>query len=436
MHLYRIIRVFPHIACSNEDCYILLESDLSNTQQQILNISNSLEETSLHLTATLQLLDDTTATVNDTYQYALHLNATEEQLLNTYNSIRDGLAASQQQIYSLSDMLTSISANATSIAMASGEAAATVNQTIEHVVKAAETLDELEATLLPMLENVVTSIAEQNDNGTELYAELMMQLSLVTSQASQLFNTSWRSSNIINATIESLMNSSAVQNNVATGISTQTAVSQSITDDIDSLSNDLTIIQQRIRFYDVYFSEETSSYPIVSMDQLNQELQQAIQLTADVMLLLQNISTLTDLTNDLYTTFLSYKESYLLLPGHIQTLEQDAHRLYNDSILLNQSASTASEEADQLVAEAQYLQMVLQNFSGFVDTATEVLLSVEAIRMSAMDTINTANNISDMIMETCQTANDTLLVLMESSDLTENIEMVSDRYLIMQCRNL
>ena len=436
MHLYRITRVFPHAACSNEDCYILLERDLSNTQQQILSINNSLEETSLHLTATLQLLDDTTASVNDTYQYALHLNASEEQLLNTYTSIRDGLAASQQQIYSLSDMLTSISANATSIAMVSGEAAATVDQTIQHIMKAAETLDEVEATLLPMLENVATSIAEQNDNGTELYAELTMQLSLVTSQASQLFDTSWSSLSTINATIESLMYSSAVQDDVTNEITRQTADSESISEDIISLSRELTIIQQRIGFYAVYFSEETSSYPIVSMDQLNQELQQAIQLTADVMLLLQNISVLTDLTNDLYTTFSSYEEHYQLLSGLIQTLEQDAHRLYNNSLLLNQNALNASQEAEQLIAEAQYLQMVLQNFSGFVEMVTEVLQSVEAIQMSAMDTINTANNISDMIMETCQTANDTLLVLMESSDLVENIEMVSDRYLIAQCCSL
>ena len=312
MHFYRIIRVFPHATCGNEGCYILLERDLSNTQQQILSINNSLEETSLHLTATLQLLDDTTASVNDTYQYALHLNASEEQLLNTYTSIRDGLAASQQQIYSLSDMLTSISANATSIALVSGEAAATVNQTIQHIVKAAETLDEVEAILLPMLENVVTSIAEQNDNGTELYAELMTQLSLVTSQASQLFNTSWRSLKIIDATVESLMYSSAIQDNVTTGITTQTADSQNVSEGINALSRRLTILQQTIGFYDVYFSEETSSYPTVSMDQLNQELQQAIQLTADVMLLLQNISVLTDLTNDLYVTFLSYEECYQL----------------------------------------------------------------------------------------------------------------------------
>ena len=96
----------------------------------------------------------------------------------------------------------------------------------------------------------------------------------------------------------------------------------------------------------------------------------------------------------------------------------------------------ASQEAELLIAEAQYPQTVLQNFSGFVDMATEVLQSVEAIQMSATDTINTANNISDMIMATCQTANDTLLVLMESYDLVENIEMVSDRYLIVQCCNL
>ena len=151
------------------------------------------------------------------------------------------------------------------------------------------------------------------------------------------------------------------------------------------------------------------------------------------MMLLQNISVLADLTYDLYAAFSSYEESYQLFPGRIQTLEQDAYTLYNYIALLNQNASMASQEADQLVTQAQYLQMVLQNFSGFVDTATEVLQSVEAIQMSAMDTINTANNISDMIMETCQTANDTLLALMQSSDLAESIEMVSEYFIHHIC---
>ena len=422
-------------ACSNEECYILLERDLNNTQQQILSINNSLEETSLHLTATLQLLDDTTATVDDTYQYAQYLNATEALLLNTYNSVRDGLAASQEQIYNLSDMLTLISSNATYIDMTSSEAVVIVNQTIEHIVMAAETLDEVEATLLPMIESVATSIAERNDNGTELYADLMMQLSLVTSQASQLFNISWSSLNIINATIESLIDSSALQNDVSADITMQTVASETIRNQTESLSNELTSIQQMIRFYTVYISEikSTQAYQIPSMDQLNQELQQAVQLTEDVMMLLQNISVLTNLTYDLYAAFSSYEESYQLFPGHIQTLEQDAYTLYNCIALLNQNASMASQEADQLITQAQYLQMVLQNFSGFVDTATEVLQSVEAIQMSAMDTINTANNISDMIMETCQTANDTLLALMQSSDLAESIEMVSEYFIHHIC---
>ena len=423
-------------ACSNEECYILLERDLNNTQQQVLSINNSLEETSLHLTATLQLLDDITATVDDTYQYAQHFNASEALLLNTYNSVRDGLAASQEQIYNLSDMLTLISANATYIAVTSSEAVTIVNQTIEHIVMAAETLDEVEATLLPMIESVATSIAERNDNGTELYTDLMMQLSLVTSQASQLFNISWSSLNIINATTESLIDSSALQNDVSADITMQTVVSETIRNQTESLSNELTSIQQIIRFYTVYISEIQSSYQVPSMDQLNRELQQAVQLTEDVMMLLQNLSMLTNLTYDLYAAFSSYEESYQLLPGRIQTLEQDAYTLYNYIALLNQNASMASQEADQLVTEAQYLQMVLQNFSGFVDTATEVLQSVEAIQMSAMDTINTANNISDMIMETCQTANDTLLALMQSSDLAESVEMVSEYFIHHICCNI
>ena len=413
-------------ACSNEDCYVLLERDLNGTQQRSVNIRDSLDQTGLHLTATLQQLDNITSIVNDTFMYAELLNTSEAQLFNTFTSVSDALVSSQQQVYNLTDLLTSTSANATVVAMTSRDAAVTINQTIDHIMMATETLDQLETAELPMLENVATLIAEQTDNGTGLYAELMTQLTLVTSQASQLFNMSLRSLNIINTTVVSLINSSALQNIVATGVLAQMEVRKRISDDLDSLTDDLRFIQQRIQFFSIYFSEETSTFPLVSIDQLNQELQETIQLTTNVSSLLENISTLTDLRRELYAMLLSYEASYELLPGQIQVLEQEALRLYNDTFLLNQNAMTAAQEADQLVAEAQYLQMVLQDFSGFVATASDVLQNIEAIQMSAVNTINTANNISVMIMETCRRANDSLLTLMASSDLAQAIQMVSD----------
>lgn len=391
-----------------------------------MNISESLEQTGLHLTATLQQLDNITSIANDTFMYAELLNTSEAQLFNTFTSVSDALVSSQQQVYNLTDLLTSTSANATVVAMTSRDAALTINQTIDHIMMAAETLDQLETDELPMLENVATLIAEQTDNGTGLYAELMTQLTLVTRQASQLFNMSLRSLHIINTTVVSLINSSTLQNIVATGVLAQMEVRQRISDDLDSLTDDLRFIQQRIQFFSIYFSEETSTFPLVSIDQLNQELQETIWLTTNVSSLLENISTLTDLRRELYVMLSSYEASYELLPGQIQMLEQEALRVYNDTFLLNQNAMTAAQEADQLVAEAQYLQMVLQDFSGFVATASEVLQSIEAIQMSAVNTINTASNISVMIMETCQRANDSLLALMASSDLAQAIQMVSD----------
>ena len=391
-----------------------------------MNIGNYLEDVNVRLTATLQLLDETTATVNDTFLYAQQLNASEAELLNVFTSVRSGLASSQQQINNLSDQLTSILANATTVATISNNAVMTVNQTRDHITMAVYTLDQLEATVLPMLDSIATLIAEQTNNGTELYAELMMQFELVTSPTVQLFNLTSRSLSVINATIESLMNSSALQNNISAGILAQMIVIQGISDQLDSLSDDLVFIQRLIQFYSVYITEETDIFSIATMDQINQELQEALQLTTDANSLLGNITMLITVRRDLYTMLASYETSYRLVPNQVQMLEQEALRLYSDSVLLNQNATTASQEAYQLVAEAQYLQMVLQNFSGFVATASELLEDIDAIQMSAMETTDTANNISDMIMETYQVINDSLLVLMESSNLVEIIEMVSE----------
>jgi len=405
-----------------------LERDLNNTEQQTTNISDSLEVISSKLTATLQQLDEATATVSDTLLYAQQLNASEAKLLNIFTSIRAELHSSQQQIYNLSDRITSIANNATIVAMMSDDAAATANRTLEYITMAIETLNQLESSLVPMLESVTMLITEQASNGSGLYTELMAHFALVTSQASQLFNTSWRSLNIINSTVQSLMNSSALQPNVSAGTVAQMVVSQGISDDLNSLSDDLNSIQQSLQILIItdFFAEEEMQVPLlVSMDQISKQLQDAIQLTTDARSLLGNTSTLIVLINELYAMFSSYEASYALLTDQIQMLEQEAFRLYNDSVTLNQNAMTASLEANQLVTEAQNLQVVLQNFSGFVDAASEMLLSIEAIQMSALDATNTANNISNMIMETYQTVNASLLILMESSDLTQVIEMVS-----------
>lgn len=427
IHLCSFLYGYLSTACRNEDCYILLDRNVSNTVQRTVNISDSLEDTNSHLTETLRLLDEATETANETFLYAQHLNTSGAQLVNTFTSIRAGLASSQQQIYNLSSLMTSISANATAVSMVSNDAAMIVNQTIGQITMAIETLDEVEANLLLMLEDVATLITQQSDNGTKLYAELMMQYGLVTSQAAQLFNSSRMILNIMNATVESLMNSYALQRNTSAGVLAQMAVSQDIYNELDSLSNDrLAMIQRTIQFFSIYISTEiTSTFPIATTDQILQQLQVAIQLTTDVQSLLGNISMLIDLRRDLYTTLSSYEATYELLPGRIQSLEQGALTLYNQSLLLNQNAVTASQEADQLVVDAQYLQMVLQDFSGFVDTTNELLQSIEAIQMSAVNTINTANNISSMIMDTHQTINDSLLVLMDASNLAEVIETVS-----------
>ena len=414
-----------YTACSNAECYILLERDLNNTQQQTVEIGNYLEGVNVSLTATLQLLDETTATVNNTFLYAKLLNASEAELLNIFTSIRSGLASSQQQIYSLSDQLSSISANATTFAMISNDAVITVNQTRDHIVMAIYTLDQLEVTVLPLLDGIATLITEQTNNVTELHAELMMQFELVTSTTAQLFNSSSRSLNIINATVESLMSISALQNNTSEGVLAQMMVIQGIFDEFDSLLDDLRFIQQLIQFYSVYISENPGKFSVGTVDQINRELREALQLTTDANSLLGNISMLINVRRDLYTMLASYEASYRLVPGQVETLQEEALRLYSDSVLLNQNATAASQEAHQLVAEAQYLQMVLQNFSGFVATASELLENIDVIRLSAMETIDTANNISDMIMETYQVVNDSLLILMESSNLVEIIEMVS-----------
>lgn len=390
-----------------------------------MEIGNHLEDVNASLTATLQLLDETTATVNDTFQYAQQLNASEAELLNIFTSITSGLASSQQQIYILSDQLTSISANATTVAMISSDAVMTVNQTRDHIAMAIYTLDQLEATVLPLIDSIATLIDQQSNNATDLYAELMMQFELVTSPTAQLFDSSSRSLNIINAAVQSLMNSSALLNNTSEGVLAQMMVIQDISNVLYSLSDALTFIRQLTQFYSVYISEKVGTFSIAPVDQINREIREALQLITDANSLLGNISTLINLRRDLYTMLASYEASYRLVPSQVETLQQEALRLYSDSVLLSQNATTASEEAHQLVAEAQYLQMVLQNFSGFVTTASELLEDIDVIRMSAMETINTANNISDMIMETYQVVNNSLLVLMESSNLVEVIEMVS-----------
>lgn len=390
-----------------------------------MEIGNHLEDVNASLTATLQLLDETTATVNDTFQYAQQLNASEAELLNIFTSITSDLASSQQQIYILSDQLTSISANATIVAMISSDAVMTVNQTRDHIAMAIYTLDQLEATVLPLIDSIATLIDQQSNNATDLYAELMMQFELVTSPTAQLFDSSSRSLNIINAAVQSLMNSSALLNNTSEGVLAQMMVIQDISNVLYSLSDALTFIRQLTQFYSVYISEKVGTFSIAPVDQINREIREALQLITDANSLLGNISTLINLRRDLYTMLASYEASYRLVPSQVETLQQEALRLYSDSVLLSQNATTASEEAHQLVAEAQYLQMVLQNFSGFVTTASELLEDIDVIRMSAMETINTANNISDMIMETYQVVNNSLLVLMESSNLVEVIEMVS-----------
>ena len=362
------------------------------------------------------------ATVNNTFLYGQRLNTSKARLLNIFTSVRSGLASSQQQIYNLSELLPLISANATTIAKISNNAAVTVNQTINHITIAINTLDHLEARVLPLLNRVATFITEQSNNGTELDEELMMQFELVISQALQLFNSSSRSLNIINATLESLMNTSAFQNDVSAGILAQMENSRDISNRLRSLSDSLSFIKQLIQFYSVYISEETDTFSIAPMDRINQELQEAIQLTAHAKLLLQNISTLIDVSSDLYTMLASYETSYTLLHYQVQILKQRALELYNKSVLLNVKAMNASQESYQLVSEAQYLQTVL---SGFVDTASMQLQSIDAIQISAMETINMANNTASMIMETSRIVNDSLLMLMESSNLAQSIEIVS-----------
>ena len=365
------------------------------------------------------------AIVNNTFLYGQQLNTSKAQLLNTFSSMRSGLASSQLEIYNLSELLPLISVNATTIAKISNNAALTVNQTIDHIMLAINTLDHLETRVLPLLNSVATFITDQSNNGTELDRELMMQFEMVTNQALQLFNSSQRSLNIINATLKSLMSTSALQNDVSAGILTQMESSRDISSSLRSLSNSLSFIQQLIQFYSVYISERTDTFSIVTMDQINQELQEAIQLTARAKLLLQNISILIDASSDLYTNLASYEVSNMLLHNQVQFLKQEALGLYNNSVLLNVKAMNASQESYQLVSEAQYLQTVLQNFSGFVDTASMLLQSIDAIQISATETINTANNTASMIMETSRIVNRSLLMLMESSNLAQSIEMVS-----------
>ena len=405
---------------------MIVERDLNDTQGRLASISDSLEVIGLNLTATLQLLEEATRTANDTFLSAQQLNASEADLFNTFTSIRAALVSSQQQIYNLSDKLMSVSVNANEVAMTSNDAAMTINQTIHHIRMAVETLYHLEASLLPMLQNVTALVDEQTDNGTELHRELLTQLGLVMSQADQLFNSSWRSLNIVNSTVKSLMNISTLQQNVSARTLAQMAVSQRITNELDSLSNDLTVFQGNIRFYTNYIiTEESNTFSLVSMDQINQTLQEAIQLITAARSLLGNVSMLTALRTRLYTTLSSFEASYNLLPDQVQTLQEEAFRLHNYSISLHQNATTASQEANMLVEEAQNLQMVLRNFSGFVESTSELLQSIEAIQISAIGAINTANNISDMITEAYRVVNESLLSLMESSDSAQVIEMVS-----------
>jgi len=413
-------------ACRDEICYDLLNQDINSTQELIGSIYDTIERINFNLTATIGQLDEARVIVNETFWDALELNLTEIQLLNQFTPVRAGVVNSQQQLLNISDDLILISANATEAEMMSSDAVVAINQITDHITRSIAVLDEIEMNLLPIIESISSSTAEQADNGTQLYAELEEQLILVTNQSSELFNISYTALTIANATIELLIATSALQENVSSGIITQLMDSDSVSMDIEMLSNNLTSIRSMIQSLTSNVSMETmNTYPVVSMDQINQRLLEAIQLANDLRSLLINISTLIDLRRELDNAVDIYTESFDIIARQIQTLEQESMQLYEDSSQLNQLATNAIQDSEQLIVEAQYLEMVLANFSSFVERANQSLQDIEMIRMTALNAIDTASNISDMILDTYQTVNNSLLLLTDTSDLAQSIQMVS-----------
>ena len=413
-------------ACRDEICYDLLDQDINSTQELIGSISDSLERINFNLTTTIVQLDEARVIVNETFWNALELNMTEIQLLNQFTSVRDEVVYSQQQLLNISDDLILISANATDAEMMSNDAVATINQITDHISRSIAALDDIENNLLPIIESISTLTAEQADNGTQMYAELEAQLMLVTNQSSDLFNISYTALEIANATVELLIATSALQENVTSGIITQTMDSDSVSVELELLSNNLTSIRSMIQSLSNNVSIETmNTYPVVLMDQINQRLQEAVQLADNLRSLLMNISTLIDLRRGLDNAVNVYIESFDIISGQIQTLEQESMQLYEDSSQLNQLATNATQDSEQLIAEAQNLQMELANFSTFVERANQSLQEIGMIRMTALNAIDTANNISGMILDTYQTVNNSLTLLMDASDLTQLIQMVS-----------
>ena len=416
------------VACRDEICYNLLNQGINSTQELIGSIYNSIERINFNLTATIGQLDEARVIVNETFWDALELNLTEIQLLNQFTSVRAGVVYSQQKLLNISDDLISISANTTEADMMSSDAVVAINQITDHITRSIAALDEIEMNLLPIIENISSSKAEQADNGTQLYAELEEQLILVTNQSSELFNISYTALTIANSTIQLLNATSALQENVSSGIITQLMDSDSVSMDIEMLSNNLTSIRNMIQSLSSNVSMEAmNTYPVVSMDQINQQLLVAIQLADDLRSLLINISALIDLRRELDNAIDVYTESFDIIAGQIQILEQESMQLYEDSSQLNQLATNATQDSEQLIAEAQYLEMVLANFSSFVERANQSLQDIEIIRVTALNAIDTASNISDMILDTYQTVNNSLLQLMDTSDLAQSIQMVSSK---------
>ena len=417
-------------ACRDEICYDLLNQDINNTQELIENISNSLDRINFNLTATIEQVDEARMIVNETFWDALELNMTEMQLLSQFMSVRDEIVYSQQQLMNISTDLEVISDNVTEAEMMSSDAVTLVNQIVDHISRSIAALDNVEMNLLLIIESISSLTEEQDNNGTLLYAELEATLMLVTNQSLELFNVSRTALSIANMTVELLIATSALQQNVSSGTIIQMINSDNVSMDLESLIDDLTSIRNIIQILRNNVSMETMNmYSVVSMEQINLCTQEAIQLAGDLRSLLENISALIDLRITLDNALTMYRQSFEILTGVIQALEQDSNQLYKDSSQLYQQATNATQDSEQLILEAQNLQMELANFSSFVDRANQSLQDIEMIRMTALDAINNANNISDIILDTYQTVNNTLLHLMEASDLAQLIQMVSIKHI-------
>jgi len=426
VHTLLFVYIYVPAACRDEICYNLLDQDINSTQRLIESMFDSIERINFNLTATILQLDDARVIVNETFWDALELNITEVQLFNQFMSVRDEVVYSQQQLLNISDDLLSISANATEAEMMSSNAVATVNQITDYISRSIAALDEIEMNLLPIIESISSLTVEQADNSTQLYDELDEQLTLVTNQSSELFNISHTALGIANATVELLTDTSALQENVSSGIVTHVMDSDIVSMDLEMLTDNLTSVRNMIQSLNGNVSMEVmNTYPVVSMDQINQRLQGALQLADGLRSLLINISALTDLRRELDNAVDIYTESFDTIASQIQTLEQESMQLYEDSSQLDQLATNATQDSEQLLAMAQYLEMELANFSSFVERANQSLQDIEMIRVTALNAINTANNISGIILDTYQTVNSTLLLLMDTSDLTQDIQMVS-----------